>query len=353
MVATTPEPTGTTDNKRIALPVLAGVVCLATLARTVTLVIWNSLHRLDLSSMPTLVSVGVATLAMLVALWFLGMRGILRARLSDFRDALRIGWLPLCLTAVASVTEAVLVVSQGAAPLPVSVLPRAMIEVALTYLLLALYEETLFRGVLFKGLLQVVAGEGDGKADGRVTLFVAVVASVAFGFSHLATSPIDFSAGLAVMSVSVLRVVHTALYSMMLCTMVARTDGIVAIALYHAFDNLLLKMPETVLGMPATLPTWAVLIWEAVAIACCALVVARFASRLTEDGTGGDGRPGEGQDDGQCDGQDGRQGDAAAGMGVPETTNRGSKSRHGATGGSDPPGLIKAGKGSRKSRRIR
>lgn len=114
-----------------------------------------------------------------------------------------------------------------------------LLETFLLCLFIGVFEEFLFRGIIFHALLAVMG-------DTHKGLMRAVfITSLIFGCAHVSFDT-DFASTLATTQ-AVLKIIQTGMFSVLLCTTTLRTRHIVGASLFHALDDFLLVVPGTVL----------------------------------------------------------------------------------------------------------
>lgn len=187
-------------------------------------------------------------LGMLILEWFgaaaamlasvlLGGYGLATISRDDISYTFRFGWWCLAVTVGLMCLDLVYYFSVGT-PLAADWLVR-LAQVVLICLAIGLFEEFLFRGVIFNGLLAVMGGTHKG------VIRAILITSLLFGLAH-----IDFGAALVDASSiiqAVLKVVQTGMYSIMLCVIFLRTRSLVGVSLFHGLDDLLIIAPSVAL----------------------------------------------------------------------------------------------------------
>lgn len=114
-----------------------------------------------------------------------------------------------------------------------------LLETFMLCLFIGVFEEFLFRGIIFHALLAVMG-------DAHKGLMRAVfITSLIFGCAHVSFDT-DFASTLATTQ-AVLKIIQTGMFSVLLCTTTLRTRHIVGASLFHALDDFLLVVPGTVL----------------------------------------------------------------------------------------------------------
>lgn len=117
--------------------------------------------------------------------------------------------------------------------------PSRVIELTLFTLSIGIYEEFLFRGLVFNGLLAVMGGTHRG------VWRAVILTSLLFGLAH-----VDFGTDFAepaMVAQAILKVLQTGIYSVMLCVIVLRTRRLGGVSLYHGLDDLLILLPSVAL----------------------------------------------------------------------------------------------------------
>ena len=155
----------------------------------------------------------------------------------DLALTLRYGWWIL-VVAVAFMGFELVDLSKGSS----SIVPDWPQKVALTAtlcLVIGLFEEFMFRGIIFGGLLAVMGGTHKG------VMRAIMLTSLFFGAMHVSFTE-DFTDALSVAQ-AVLKIVQTGVYSIVMCAIVLRSKRLVGASLLHGFDDFLLVMPSVAL----------------------------------------------------------------------------------------------------------
>lgn len=155
----------------------------------------------------------------------------------DISFTFRFGWWCLTISVGLVVIEALLYRAE-IAPLGPDAL-RQLGECALFCLCIGIFEEFLFRGIIFGGLLALMGGTHRG------VVRAVFISSLVFGLAH-----VDFAdAGRDLYSVAqaVLKVIQTGMYAILLCVIVLRTKRLGGASLYHGLDDFILIAPSIIL----------------------------------------------------------------------------------------------------------
>ena len=164
--------------------------------------------------------------------------------LKDVRHTFRFGWWCLAVSVGLMIYDIIYYVSTQT-PIA-SNWPILLVQNALFCLFVGIYEEFVFRGLVFNGLLALL---GDLK---RGVGAAVLITSLAFGLAHVDLQA-DLVDGLSVLQ-AVLKTIQTGMYSVLLCTIVLHTRKLGGVSLFHGFDDFLLLLPSLVLfGEPLEL----------------------------------------------------------------------------------------------------
>ena len=168
----------------------------------------------------------------------IGGRRFVAPSARDIGCALRLGWWAIFVSVGFALLEgAVWFASEGELPLDWR---ARLAETALFCLLVGLFEEALFRGIVFQGLLAWLGGTPRG------VVRAILVTSLLFGLMH-----VDVRLALTdwqTMVQALLKVVQTGMYSLLLCAIVLRTRRMVGVAVLHGLEDLLILLPSIVLS---------------------------------------------------------------------------------------------------------
>lgn len=176
----------------------------------------------------------VAAVACMIAL---GGKSWVSTSPKDISFTFRFGWWCLATSAGLVISEA-LIYRADLAPLGPEAL-RQLGECALFCLCIGIFEEFLFRGIIFGGLLSIMGGTHRG------VVRAVFISALIFGLAH-----VDFAeAGRDLYSAiqAVLKVVQTGMYAILICVIVLRTRRLGGVSLFHALDDLILIAPSIVL----------------------------------------------------------------------------------------------------------
>ena len=113
--------------------------------------------------------------------------------------------------------------------------------ILILYILVGVFEEFLFRGLVFGGLLRALGK----KKHGLVT--AAVIASLIFGYAHVYSS-IDYTNIYSVMT-ALLKTVQTGLYGFILCYSCVRNKQIWGAVAVHIFSDFMLRLPNALVTL--------------------------------------------------------------------------------------------------------
>ena len=178
------------------------------------------------------VTEGFGAVAAVIGVALLGGSKMLKPSLKDVAHAFRFGWWCLAVTFALLGIDLVIYISEGTAVNPYWF--SAVFKLAIFCLFIGVFEECLFRGVVFQALLGLM-GETH-----RGVVRAAVVTSVVFGIAHVTTD--DFGNALSIVQ-ALLKIVQTGLYSVLLCTIALRTRKLGGVSLFHAFDDFVIVTP--------------------------------------------------------------------------------------------------------------
>ena len=167
----------------------------------------------------------------------LGGRSLIGTSREDVGFTFRFGWFCIALSVVLMFLDLSFYLSDGT---PISTnWMRNLGELALLCLVIGIFEEFLFRGIIFNGLLAVMGSTHKG------VVRAVFLTSFFFGCAHVNFTS-DFVDALSVVQ-AVLKVVQTGMYSILLCVIMLRTRRLVGVSLYHGLDDFVLLFPSVVL----------------------------------------------------------------------------------------------------------
>lgn len=170
----------------------------------------------------------------------LGGARMLRPRMKAILSVLRQGWWAIFVSAGLGVFELVTYIMEDAVVIDEGTLGR-LVYITVLCLLVGLFEEAAFRGILQGGFMAAFGGTKRG-------LFVAVIVmSLAFGAAHVMWSDLDITDSLQVAQ-AFLKVIQTGVYAVFLSSQVIRTREIWGVGLLHGLDDWLLLVVSVVLG---------------------------------------------------------------------------------------------------------
>lgn len=175
---------------------------------------------------------GFGAAAAVLGVVLLGGSKMLKPSLKDVAHAFRFGWWCLAVTFALLGFDLIIYISEGTAVNTHWL--SAVFKLAVFCLFIGIFEEFLFRGVVFQTLLGLM-GETH-----RGVVRAVLVTSVVFGFAHVSTE--DFGNALSVVQ-AVLKIVQTGLYSVLLCTIVLHTRRLGGVSLFHAVDDFVIVTP--------------------------------------------------------------------------------------------------------------
>lgn len=181
-----------------------------------------------------LIAAGSAALGMLL----LGGIAWVRPARTDILTAFRTCWPILAADAAILVFACGSFVFDGGSVAPDWL--SNFVLVAIMCLGIGISEEFLFRGIILNGILAV-----SGKSH-RGTMLAVMITSVLFGWAH-----VDLSTDLGdplLATQAVLKIIQTALFSIIMCSIVLRTRRLGGASLIHGLSNYLLMIPSVVLA---------------------------------------------------------------------------------------------------------
>jgi len=152
----------------------------------------------------------------------------------DVRFTFRFGWWCMAISLALMVLDFAQYMEEGTA-LAVD-WPVRLAQVTVMCLAIGIFEEYLFRGVIFNAMLAVMGGTHKG------VVRAVLLTSLAFGLAHIDFEA-DFVDALSCVQ-AFLKVLQTGLYSFLLCVIVLRTRKLAGVSLFHAIDDLVLMVPS-------------------------------------------------------------------------------------------------------------
>lgn len=185
----------------------------------------------------------VLSVAVLVMVAALGGLRALRPTTRGLRPALREGVYPVAVAGgycALEVTSLVLAAGGGGLAPPETVLP-SLLEVLALCVFVGIFEEGLFRLVLFGGLLSRHGSTRNG------LLASALVSSAVFGAMHVtefATGPLD----VLTLAQMLLKTAQAGILGLMFAAVLVRTHSFWGVALLHCLVNFLLFVPVVLVG---------------------------------------------------------------------------------------------------------
>ena len=211
------------------------LICLF-VAEVIGLLVVIALGVPDTSLWQTIVPEGLGALVAIGSVVLLGAGKWAVPSRDDTKFSLRFGWWCLAVSAVLMVFEIITYVSEGT---PVSAdWPQRLFECIILCLIIGVFEEFVFRGLILQGLLAIL-----GKRKNGLWWSVAIT-SVVFGLAHVTVE--DFSGTLQIIQ-ALLKAVQTGIYSLLMCAIVLRTRKLCGASLFHGLDDFLLVAPGIVL----------------------------------------------------------------------------------------------------------
>lgn len=210
-----------------ALLVLVGVLVCANVGR---LIVGHMGLATD-SIMALVVKEGCSVMGAVLGVIVLGGRRLLTTSGQDMCLTFRLGWWYLAASCIYAVLSALACLVGGA-----SVVEGWLQLVAIGAvgcLLIGIYEELLFRGIVFQGLLALMGGSH------RTTLWAVAITSVLFGLAHVDVSTIG-AQGPVTVAQAILKVIQTGMVSVLLCTCVLCIRRLGAVSLLHALSDFVL-----------------------------------------------------------------------------------------------------------------
>ncbi len=187
----------------------------------------------DTSLWASIIPEGMGALVALLGVALMGGGACVLTSHEDIRTILRLGWWNLLVTFGIMVIELGSYLLEG--QLPAEGWLVSSLEVAFFCLLVGIFEEMVFRGFIFQGLLAVSGGTHRGVV--RATLLT----SLFFGLAHV-DFDLAFVDALSFVQ-AVLKTVQTGMYSFLLCVIVLRSKRLGGVSLYHGFDDFLVMLP--------------------------------------------------------------------------------------------------------------
>lgn len=210
-----------------AILVVVGIVVAEVLGFILVL-----LFNISDSIMTQAIPEGFGAAAAVIGVVALGGSKMLKPSLKDVAHAFRFGWWCLAVTFALLGFDLVIYVTEGTPVNPHWL--SAVFKLAVFCLFIGIFEECLFRGVVFQALLGLL-GETH-----RGVVRAVLITSVVFGIAHVSTD--DFGNALSIVQ-ALLKIVQTGLYSVLLCTIVLRTHKLGGVSLFHAFDDFVIVTP--------------------------------------------------------------------------------------------------------------
>ena len=214
----------------LALLVLGAI----TVAEVIGVVAVLLLDISDESLMASIIPEAAGCAAAVIGFILLGGKDWSSTSKDDVVYTFRFGWFCMAISLVLMVME-LYDYATGGTPLASDAALR-FIEVAIMCLLIGLFEEAMFRGVIFQALLAIFGGSHRG------VVIAVMLTSFFFGCAH-----VDFSSDFAepLMAVQgVCKIVQTGMYSILLCVILLRTHKLGGVSLFHAVDDFVLIFPS-------------------------------------------------------------------------------------------------------------
>ena len=172
-------------------------------------------------------------LAALVCVMILGGSSCVLTSREDLRTIWRLGWWNIVVTLGLLVFDMGSYISEGQ-PL-VDNWPTLAAELVIFCACIGFFEELMFRGIIFQGILAVSGGTHRG------VVRAVLITSLLFGLAHVdfEEASVDFLSFVQ----AVLKTVQTGMYSFLLCVIVLRSRRLGGVSLYHGLDDLLVILP--------------------------------------------------------------------------------------------------------------
>lgn len=155
----------------------------------------------------------------------------------DVRYTFRFAWWCVAISVALLVLEVVVYLVEGSA-ISTDWLQNTA-ELALFCAAVGVFEEFMFRGVLFNALLGLLG------TTHRGVVRAVLITSLLFGLAHVDFS-VAFVSALTVIQ-AVLKALQTGMYSVLLCTIALRTRKLGGVSLLHGFDDFLILFPSVAL----------------------------------------------------------------------------------------------------------
>ncbi len=184
-----------------------------------------------------IISEAVGAAAAVLGMMLLGGASWISCSKDDVFFTFRFGWWCLAISAAIMLMG----LSEGffdSSSIAPEWVGRAL-ELALFCLLVGIFEEAVFRGVIFGALLAFM-----GRTH-RGVVWAILITSFLFGVAHVDLSVAFVSA--STLAQAVLKTVQTGLYSFLLCVIVLRTRRLGGVSLFHGIDDLMILFPSVVL----------------------------------------------------------------------------------------------------------
>lgn len=195
----------------------------------------GSLLGIDLN---TAVTVGAA-IGACAGVMLLGGKSLLVPTRVSFLLALKKGWWAILVSGALMAVSLVWSAIDGETIVEPGWAMRGA-NMAVLCAAIGIYEETMFRGLLLEGLMDIWGG------NRRGIVRAAIVSSLLFGFAHIDWIGLSYLDPLSLLQAG-LKIVQTGTYGFFLAALVIRAKSCMGAAFLHGFDDLLLMIPSMVL----------------------------------------------------------------------------------------------------------
>ena len=230
-----PAPPSRGSAGKVLLAVIA--IGAITVAQLVGVILVMLAGLSDSSLWTTIVPEVFGAVAAVVAVALLGGSSLLPLKRDDFAFTFKFGWWCMAISVGLFVLELSTNIFEGNKTDPQWIMRG--IQITIFCLAVGVFEECLFRGIVFQTTLSIMGDTH--KGVGRAIMLTSLI----FGLAHVDFS-LSYSDALSVLQ-AVLKVIQTGMYSVLLCVIVLRTRRLGGVSLFHALDDLFIIFPGVAL----------------------------------------------------------------------------------------------------------
>ena len=210
-----------------AILVIVGIVVAEIVGAVIVL-----LMNIGDSIVTMIVPEALAALVSAVGVALLGGSRMLKPSVEDLAHTFRFAWWCLAVAVGLVCFDVAMYVSEGT-PVSSEWFPT-FCKLAVYCLFIGIFEECVFRGLVFQSMLGLIGGTHHGVV--RAVLFTSLL----FGVAHVELG--NFTDALSVVQ-AILKIVQTGMYSILLCAIVLRTRRLGGVSVFHGFDDFLIMVP--------------------------------------------------------------------------------------------------------------